>query len=331
MMHHPLKKSSGIALVTVLLVVAAATIAAVSISSHLQVDIRRTENLLRSDQAWLHAVGVESWAKGVLASDFKEDHDESLEVDSLDEEWAGAIADTVEGGEVAGKIIDQQGLFNINNLVVQKAGVKETVLLIPSIIDIDRFKRLLTILELDELQINDLVEALLDWLDEDALITGAGGAEDDYYQALEPPYSAANRLMAHHSELLLVKGITPEIYKKLAPLITALPKHVDLNVNTAAQEVLQSLYKGLDEKGVAHLLRKIEDAPFETLAEFKVHPAVSGLEVEKNSIGIGVKSSYFKVRGSATVGKARASIASLAERTNGGEIKIIHRMREERF
>ena len=38
------------------------------------------------------------------------------------------------------------------------------------------------------------------------------GAETEFYQALTPPYSAKNGPIDDITELLLIKGITPEIY-----------------------------------------------------------------------------------------------------------------------
>jgi len=345
-MNAPLKKSAGVALITVLLVVAAATIAAVSISSRLQVDIRRTENLLRADQAWLHALGMESWAKSRLIEDFKNDRKEEKTQDDLKEEWVEVVEESVEGGTVQGEIIDQQGLFNLNNLLKQPDKDSESQQLVHSNIDIEYFKRLLNTLELDELpedKVDELVNALLDWLDKDTettLTKGIAGAEDDYYQTLEPVYNAANRPMAHQSELLLVKGFTLEIYRELAPLVTALPVPIlsedrtTINVNTAKKEVLQSIYKGITDSGADDLIDTQESDAFESRTEFDEHPAVSGLNVTKTklgSVGLDVKSSYFRVKSIVEVGRARVAVTSLIKRTDAGEAEVLHRLREDIF
>jgi type II secretory pathway component PulK len=55
---------------------------------------------------------------------------------------------------------------------------------------------------------------IVDWRDEDDTPTAgqAGtGAESDYYQALNPPYSAKNQPFDTVEELLLVSGLTPSI------------------------------------------------------------------------------------------------------------------------
>lgn len=307
-----MNKSSGVALITVLLVVAAATIASVAISSRLMIDIRRTENLLRSDQAWQHALGVESWAKGILIADSKES-----ETDHLAEDWTGSIEDIpVEGGAVSGQIFDQQGLFNLNNLLDAK--------LKPSVLDLERFTRLLQKLDLDP----TLANAVLDWLDKDDKPMTVGGAEDSTYQSLDTPYSSANRLMVHVSELLLVQGFTPEVYNVIVPYVSALPKRVDININTAPSEVLQCLFAGLTDQDADLLINSRESEPFEEIGEFMKHPALAGLK-SISRIGIGLTSDYFRVQSGAYVGRAKVGISSLLYRDDENEMHIILRLRED--
>ncbi|MBI3097711.1 MAG: general secretion pathway protein GspK [Planctomycetes bacterium] len=51
----------------------------------------------------------------------------------------------------------------------------------------------------------DLAEALLDWMDADDK-PRAKGAEDDYYQQLDPPYACKNQPIETIEEMLFVKG-----------------------------------------------------------------------------------------------------------------------------
>ena len=52
------KKQNGVAIIVALLVVSLATVLAVSLVKHLNYDIRRTENILRLDQANLYNVNA---------------------------------------------------------------------------------------------------------------------------------------------------------------------------------------------------------------------------------------------------------------------------------
>jgi len=340
-MKKPLKQSAGVALVTVLLVVAAATIAAVSISVRQQVDIRRTESLLRSDQAWLHALGVESWAKGrldELAKDIAKDPT-LAPVRRNGEEWEIIMRDdgSVEGGDVVGKLIEQQGRFNLNNLVKDpnpnpnpNPNQKQNLISNPT--GKQRFEKLLLILGINDADI--LADALTDWLDTDQVMTGIGGAEDDHYQSLEKPYRAANRLMAHPSELLLVEGFTLAIYRKLIGHVTALPaSNIKININTASKEVLESVLTGMDSRGIDDIITTRDAVPYAAL------PTVAGVDYT----GAGVESRYFSVVAGATVGKAKVALISLLGQTNvlqgvpgapqvqglPGNVIVLHRMRED--
>ncbi|NPA95799.1 MAG: general secretion pathway protein GspK [Thermodesulfobacteria bacterium] len=57
----------------------------------------------------------------------------------------------------------------------------------------------------------DLAAAILDWRDNDD-DERPGGAEKDYYLSLEPPYEPANGKFVLLEQLLLVRGVNPEIY-----------------------------------------------------------------------------------------------------------------------
>ncbi len=59
-----------------------------------------------------------------------------------------------------------------------------------------------------------IINSLKDWLDsgDDEAITGLSGAESAYYQDLSPAYTSRNGPIADINDLLLVKGITPELF-----------------------------------------------------------------------------------------------------------------------
>ncbi|MCC9658219.1 type II secretion system minor pseudopilin [Rhodopirellula halodulae] len=65
---------------------------------------------------------------------------------------------------------------------------------------------LMTLPGMDE----SIANAILDWLDEDTE-PRENGAEDEYYTALATPYAAANGPLQSVEELLLVRGVTPQL------------------------------------------------------------------------------------------------------------------------
>jgi len=227
----------GVALITALLVIALVTAAAVAMASRQQLDIRRTANTLQRDQAYVYAEGAEIMARAVLAKD-------DPAIDEKEEPWAqSGVTIPFQGGLLTGTLEDLQGRFNVNNVV--KGGVKYKP-------DADRFTRLLAILKGNSqkspdndvwknAEPSDLANAVVDWIDGDSNVTPPGGAEDSDYLQLERPYRAGNAPMSSTSELLLVRGFTPAIYREVAPYITALTDRTMINVNTARFDVLRAL------------------------------------------------------------------------------------------
>ena len=218
----------GVALVTALMVVSVATVAAVALATHLQIDIRRTSNLVDADQAMLYALGAEGWAVHVLARDRSEGN-----VDSLGDDWATLLPTfDVEGGTVGAWVEDLQGRFNLNALAADGSASTAAV---------ERLRWLLEAQELD----SGLADSIVDWIDADLDVFLPDGAEDDEYLNYEQPYRAGNAPMWSPSELRMVKGMTQEAFEKLIPFVTTLPGATPVNVNTAPKTVLIALMEGL--------------------------------------------------------------------------------------
>ena len=56
-----------------------------------------------------------------------------------------------------------------------------------------------------------VIASIIDWIDLD-VVPNPDGAENDYYSSLESGYSCKNGPIDHLEELLLIKGITPQVY-----------------------------------------------------------------------------------------------------------------------
>jgi len=116
-----------------------------------------------------------------------------------------------------------------------------------------------TVGEMDEGAATDLANAIIDWRDEDVAVSPRG-AEDDYYKSLGTPYACKNRKFQALEELLLVKGVTPELFSKIRDIITIYGEG-KTNVNTAGYSVFIAL--GLDS-GFAERIIKYRQGDDET-------------------------------------------------------------------
>lgn len=299
-------RQSGAALITALLITAIATTAAVAIAARQQFDIRRTSNLLETDQAYLFALGVEDWAREIMIRDKKDSSS-----DDLAEDWATILPPiAVEGGLVSGRIVDMQGRYNLNNLIVDDK---------PSTKDVEYFRRLIQALGLNV----DLVEAVVDWIDKNEDDMFPNGAEDNEYLGLDLAYRAANRPMASISELLLIKGFDQETYSALAHHVSALPVRTKVNVNTATAEVLEAMIKDLGSSEAAQLVEEMEEEGFENIADFTSNEQLSGLVVDVADVD--VASSYFMVEADASYGRAHIYLYSLLSRDKDGGVQTVMR------
>ncbi len=91
----------------------------------------------------------------------------------------------------------------------------------------------------DSLAAAEIASAICDWRDEnDEPLTG--GAENSYYRSLSNPYPCHNGEFQSLNELLLVKGVEPELFRRLEPHAT-LYGTGKVNVNTADPVVLKSV------------------------------------------------------------------------------------------
>ena len=108
-------------------------------------------------------------------------------------------------------------------------------------------ERLLKIgLGLGEMEAQELAASIKDWVDSDSQLSiPFGSAEDSDYRSLRYPYEAKDSDMESLDELLLVKGMTPEIFDKIQDYLTVYGDG-RVNVNTASKIVLLAL--GLNER-----------------------------------------------------------------------------------
>ncbi len=103
-----------------------------------------------------------------------------------------------------------------------------------------------------------ITDSMLDWLDADDL-THINGAEDGYYGSLPDPYSSRDSPFSSIEEMVLIRGVTPEIFDNIRNHITVYgEKNISVNVNNASKEVLSSI-PGLSENIVDDLAMYIEE------------------------------------------------------------------------
>ncbi|MEP6677919.1 MAG: type II secretion system minor pseudopilin GspK [Betaproteobacteria bacterium] len=296
-------RTHGAALVLAMLIAALAATVAVSLAAGQQQWSAGVA--LRNDQVQAQAfaqAGVQ-WARQIMFEDRR-----TTATDHLGEPWALTLPATpIESGSIQGRIVDAQGLLNVNSL--GSAGAQGTLARA-------RFERLFSRLNLPRASL----DVIADWIDADS-DTRANGAEDAWYRQQPSPSLAANAPIVRVAELSALRGYTPESAVALTPYLAALPGETKLNVNTAPAPVLAAAIAGLDGESLSSLIASRKERPFTGLADLRARlPAGASLD---NEAAFAVASDYFLVTVVAKQGAAMSQARALLKRGSGGWPQVV--------
>jgi len=243
------------------------------------------------------------------------------------------------------QIVDLERKFNINRAAEDSMG---------------RFplEKTFNLMEVNTGLMPYLVDAIKDWRDTDER-RRLNGAESDTYETKIPPYSAKNGPIDDLRELLLIEGMTPEIYwGSRAKQIAANPLHApitsldsaeddeeitypfgmvdiftpistgDINLNTASAEVMQ-LVPGFDEARVDLILQMRRgldgvdgteyDRPFDDVAQIQRAGFTPDAIVNARRF-FTVSSATFEVTVQAQVGNLSRTLVAVLQRVSSQEM-----------
>ncbi len=198
-------KQSGVALILVIWTFAVLSVLAGEFARAMQEDARSTINFRR--RAAAHYVAVAGLNEALLALQGARASD--INVEGGDEEAEEGIQRPIKillrtdgrwvksafnGMRYEVRAVDESGKIGLNAIK------EEDVLLL-----------LMKNLGYSELEAATVAHSILDWKDEDTLHR-INGAEDQYYESLPRPYVAKNGYFESLEELLLVKGVTRQMF-----------------------------------------------------------------------------------------------------------------------
>jgi general secretion pathway protein K len=319
--HHKSRRAQrGATLVVALLIVAMVVMLGTALSSDFLLMFRRVENQLYSEQAYAYLQGAEELARAALLQDLQRDGDKHN--DNLAEPWAQEQQFPTDYGFIVGQIEDLGGRFNVNSLGSVTQGTADGGHSPAQ----NQFIRLLLTLKLAEPlaldQVQALTEAITDWIDGDEEVNGLGGAESQYYAQAEPMGRPPNHALASPSELMWVKGMTPEIYRALAPLITVWPTtgSMPVNLNTAPEQVLRSLgnpkeTEPLSDSEVELLLQERTKPKYILNTDIISQGVLAAKHIEPATVSV-ASNDYFMLHTTTEFQGNRYSLESLLRRRN---------------
>ena len=212
------------------------SIFAVALGSKISQQINLAEYFKNKPAARYLAEAAIKRAQGIIS-------EEKNAFDSLNEPWSSgrygdgdmSVLNEIDFGDgtYSARITDEERKININTatrgvleaLLMQKAGG-------------------------GEYEASYIANSIIDWRDADN-VPLEGGAEEEHYLSLEKPHRPKNGKFEVIEELLLVKGISPEVFSKIRGLITVYGDG-RVNINTANRDVLCAL--GLDAESADRII-----------------------------------------------------------------------------
>lgn len=305
-----MNRQRGTILISALILVALATIVAATMFFETMMSARRSAAAFEMEQALQVGQGAEALAAYALGEDDGQD-------DTAKDDWNKPYGPfEIEAGvQLAAQITDEQAKFNINTLVNNEGKPDED--------SVKVFRRLLELAGLE----TRWAGLIIDWIDADSDTVSDGG-EDNLYTRRQPAHLTANMPVSSISELLQLPGFTQEMFRKLAPHITALPPSANrINVCLADGIVLDSLY-ALSSSHVGfveHSQRSLEDTT--KLRESGCFPQREELVTVEPRIGrlIAERTSYFRLTTSIRIGTAEFTLYSLLYRDGRRKTRAVAR------
>jgi general secretion pathway protein K len=351
-MHIGIQKApKGIALIMVMIVIFVLAMLAGGFAYSMKVEMRLARIAMAdSELEWLGRAGVDL-ARYVIITESRIPGQGAH--NSLNQKWAGGPGGTndllaeislenvpVGNGVISVKITDLERKVNINTA------------------DEARLHQAFDLLGIDAGSFSTITDSIMDWIDPDDK-RHLSGAESDYYLSLNPPYAAKNGPLDDISELLLIRGITPEMYwgpaliqhnysryqplpigggaseeplypVGLVDLFTSLSSG-RININTAPSATLQMI-PGIDENIAAGIIQfrsgldgvdgTEDDIPFTNVGQLINVPGLHPLLVQQLPRFGDVRSFTFEVQVDAEIGGVKRVYKALLRRAANNDLHL---------
>jgi general secretion pathway protein K len=271
-------QARGVALVMVLWVMAVLSVIVLEFCFAMRTEVNITNNY--KEELQLYAMAEGGVQRAVVELIYKHDPGvqqmrKTMKLEEVPPEKMEWVTDgrpyllPFDQGACEVRVVSEAGKININL-------VSESTL-----------RKIIGNLGLEEGERDTVVDSILDWRDTDDFYR-VNGAENDYYQSLKEPYDCKNGNLDSVEELLLVRGVTPDLFygrkmiKKEGEVskdgiglkdifsIYATGEQIDINSATPVslrfvlgipEEVARQIVKAREEKGFEHQQDLLQRVP----------------------------------------------------------------------
>ncbi|MEB0048387.1 MULTISPECIES: type II secretion system minor pseudopilin GspK [unclassified Pseudomonas] len=235
----------------------------------------------------------------------------------LDQPWAqplvmGPLGVGSRGFE--GRLDDEQGKFNLRNLVANERIDEE---------QLGHFQRLCELLGLNATLSQRISQRVIasyprllnpDLANQAPLNHGFDSGRSTSPNAARKPLPPTRPMLRRVEDLRGIEGITEAVLAKVTPFITILPANTWLNSNTATAPVLAAYVPGLSiERAQALIAERDAGQWFINRGDFVNRLRMPQLEL--TTIKVGITSDWFRLRGQAGGEQRRVSLDALLQRS----------------
>ncbi len=274
-------KQRGMAIISALLIAAVVAVLAGAMLTRQTVFTRSLEaEQLRIQGQWLLQGGLER-SRQMLWDARQKDV-----LTRLDQPWARA-----QGGVFEGRIVDEQGKFNLRNLVNRQQVDTE---------QLQSFERLCRLIGVDPAVSRRISQRVI--------------------ASYEPP--AKYPMLRSLDDLSGIEGLDPIVLQRMQAYISVLPGPTWVNGNTASAEVLSAVVPQLSLSQAHGLVAERDGGHwFINRGDFVNRLRLPHIEVD--SVQVGITSEWFRLQGQARREQRRVTIDALLHRPEDREPRVI--------
>ena len=314
------KKRKGFVLISTMLIVLMLSVIASEMSKAFFLDIRK-EGYLSFD-AIAHTKRIES--EKFLLNFIKRELNKNTNVNKQNPIFNEDLIFQFDDFILQGSLSDYSNCFNVNHLITFKAGKSKD-----NLKAIKYFEDLLTNYEINYLDVEQIIDQILDWMDDDD-VPRNNGAENYFYASPlhKPREYTSKRLFINKSELLAIPSINRiknrDIWQKLC--IIPMSSNFYLNINSLQESDKYLLSSAINQSNLNEATMMIKETPIEGFASVKDFLETFNLQQTELPIALDITSNIFLFNGTINHQGFSYNFETLIKKENNFNYRIIDRL-----
>ncbi len=324
--HTILQNNRGMALLLAVTIVSLLVAVTLEFNKNMRQELVSSATVKENSQLGAMIKSGYNLVEAVLLKDAKDNT-----FDSLYDGWAKLATSDLSAvfgrGALELSVDDLAGKLQLNSLGDKNEGGKNSRELLKVLLLSGDFG------DLNVAEADLIVAAITDWVDGNDEEAGIEETENSYYLSLDPSYSCKNGPLEYLEELLLVRGITRELYygsaetKGLRALVTAHGYDGKININSAPAEILGAMEGMTDElaqKMVSHREDEDNEQSLKNVGWYKnIKPWPEDVQLEPKMIT--TKSRFFGITARARYGELSRTLYAVVDRSSADTIDLVTR------